>query len=54
MKIRPVGADLSYADGRTDGQTDMTKVTVTFRNFSKAPKNCKTKLFNLPKHLCSV
>jgi hypothetical protein len=24
---------------RTDGQTDMTKLTVAFRNFAKAPKN---------------
>jgi hypothetical protein len=23
---------------RTDGQTDMTKLTVAFRNFAKAPK----------------
>jgi len=26
-------------DGRTDGRTDMTKLTVTFRNFANAPKN---------------
>ena len=26
-------------DGRTDGQTDMTKLTVTFRNFAKLPNN---------------
>ena len=25
------------ADRRTDGQTDMTKLIVTFRNFPKAP-----------------
>jgi len=25
--------------GPTDGQTDMTKLTVAFRKFSKAPKN---------------
>jgi len=25
-------------NGRTDGQTDMTKVIVAFRNFAKAPK----------------
>jgi len=42
MKIRrPVGADLR-ADGRTDGRTewptDMRKVIVAFRYFSKAPK----------------
>jgi hypothetical protein len=38
------------ADGRTDRQTDLTMVIFTSRGFSKAPKNCKTKLFNLPKH----
>jgi hypothetical protein len=38
MKIRPVGAELLNADGRTDGQTDMTKLIVAFRNFSKTPK----------------
>ena len=36
MKIRPVGAELFRADGK---QADMTKLTVAFRNFSKAPKN---------------
>ena len=36
MKIRPVGAELFM---RADGQTDMTKLVVTFRNFVKAPKN---------------
>jgi len=25
--------------GRTDGQTDMTKFIVAFRNFANAPKN---------------
>jgi hypothetical protein len=39
MKIRPVGADLFHADGRTDRQTDMTKLRVAFRNFANAPKN---------------
>jgi hypothetical protein len=34
MKIRPVGAELS----RADGQTDMKKLTVAFRNFANAPK----------------
>jgi len=34
-QIRPVGAELFHADG----QTDMPKLTVTFRNFGKAPKN---------------
>ena len=35
VKIRPVGAELLH----TDGRTDMTKLTVAFRNFVKAPKN---------------
>jgi hypothetical protein len=40
MEIRPVGAELLHADGRTDrrteGQMDMTKLIVAFRNFVKA------------------
>jgi hypothetical protein len=39
MKIRPVGAELFHADGRTDGQRDITNLIVIFRNFKKAPKN---------------
>jgi len=35
MKIRLEGAELFH----TDGQTDMTKLMVTFRNSAKAPKN---------------
>jgi hypothetical protein len=38
MKIRPVGAELFHADGRTD----MTKLIVPFRNFVNAPKNVTT------------
>ena len=38
MKIRPVGAELFHAGGRTD----MTKLTVAFRNFANAPKNHTT------------
>jgi hypothetical protein len=42
MKIRPVGGELFHADERTDGrtdrQTDMTKLTVAFRSFVNAPK----------------
>jgi len=40
MKIRPVGTELFYVDGRTDRRTGMTKLGVAFRNFSKAPKAC--------------
>ena len=35
MKIRPVGAVFS----RADGQTDMSKLIVAFRNFANAPKS---------------
>jgi len=35
MQIRPVGAELFQADGRTD----MTKLTVALRNFANATKN---------------
>jgi len=38
MKIRPVGAELFHADGRADGQTDMTKLIVSFRNFANTSK----------------
>jgi hypothetical protein len=34
MKIRPVGAELLHAGGRTD----MTKRIVVFREFASAPK----------------
>ena len=43
MKIRPVGAELLHADrrkaGETEGQTDMTNLIVTFRNFAYSPKS---------------
>jgi hypothetical protein len=39
MKIRPVGAELFNADGRTDRWIDMTKLIVSFRNFANAPNN---------------
>jgi hypothetical protein len=35
IKIRPAGVELFHADG----QTDMTKLRVAFRNFANAPKN---------------
>jgi hypothetical protein len=50
MQIRPVGAELFLANGRTDGQTNkqththtnkqtnMTKLIVAFRNFENAYK----------------
>jgi len=36
MKIRLVRAELFHAGGRAD----MTKVTIAFLTFAKAPKNC--------------
>ena len=36
MKIRSVGAEFLHADG----QADMTKVTVAFRNFANAANKC--------------
>ena len=40
MKIRAVGDELFYADGRTDGQTDrLDEGNSLFRNFANAPKN---------------
>jgi len=53
MTIRPVGAEF-HADrqtnGRTDRQTDMTKLTVTFRNFANAPKMQHIKHTNVTDH----
>jgi hypothetical protein len=34
MTIRAVGGELFH----TDGQTDMSKLTIAFRNFANAPK----------------
>ena len=40
--VLPEGAKLSYADGNTDGRangkTDMTELTVAFHNFVNSPK----------------
>jgi hypothetical protein len=38
MKIRPVEVELFHADGRTDGQTDMTKIIVFFEIFRRSVK----------------
>ena len=42
VKIRSVGAELFHADGRTDRQTDMTKLIVTFRIFANTLTNGNT------------
>jgi len=36
--IRSVGTELSHAGGRTDRETDMTKLIVAFRNLANATK----------------
>jgi hypothetical protein len=36
IKIRLMEAQLFHADRLTDGQTDMTKLIVAFRNFAKS------------------
>jgi hypothetical protein len=46
MKICLVRTELFYEDRRTDGQTDMTKLVATFRNFANGPKN--QPLFSYP------
>jgi len=37
MKIGSLGARLFYTDGRTDRQTDITKLIVAFHSFANAP-----------------
>ena len=39
MEIRPVGAKSIHAEGRTEGQADVTKLMAAFRNCAKAPNN---------------
>jgi hypothetical protein len=38
IKIRPVRAEFFHVDVRTDKRTDVTKLTVAFRNCANAPK----------------
>jgi hypothetical protein len=50
MEVRRLGAELFHAGGRAEGRTDvqtyMTKFTVAFRLFSKAPKNLTSMVRN--------
>jgi hypothetical protein len=46
-------AELLYAGGRTDRQTDMTKLIVAFRNFANAHDN-ESVLRTLYVSVCSV
>jgi hypothetical protein len=49
MKFHPVEAELFHVDRRTDGrtdrQTDMTKLIITFRNFTNMPKDVFKKCY---------
>ena len=36
MQIRPVGAQMFHANRKTNRKADMKKLTVAFRNFTKA------------------
>jgi hypothetical protein len=49
MKIRQVGAELFCAGGRTD----MTELTVAFRNFANAPKANELTLYSEIIAVCS-
>jgi len=50
MKIRTVGTELFHKDrekdAETEGQADMTKIIVAFRNSTKTLKNVILKTFN--------
>jgi hypothetical protein len=48
VKIRPAGAELFQADGRTD----MTKLIVSFCSFANAPKNVRSE--GKLGHVCKV
>ena len=50
-KIRPVGAEFFHAEVGMDGQTNMTKLIVAFRNFAKAPKKVQLSINPLCKRL---
>ena len=39
MNMRPVRAEVFHVDGQADRRTEMTKLTVAFRNFANAPKS---------------
>jgi hypothetical protein len=46
LKIRPAETELFHMNGRTDGQTDMTDLILTYRNFENKPKNHLITLHN--------
>ena len=58
MKIRLVGAELFHVDGRTDrqtdGRTDVMKLIVAFRNFTKAMKTYGNVILPIVLYGCKV
>jgi len=54
MKLHPMGGELFHADGRKDRQTDMTKLIVALRSFTKAPKSTKTAGALIMADMCDV
>ena len=50
VTIRPVGADMFQADGRTD----MTSLIITFRHFEKAPKNRRPRKMQLKSSMLGI
>jgi len=54
MKIHPMGAKLFHADERKDTLTDMTKLIVALRSFTKAPKSGKTAGALIMAGMCDV
>jgi len=45
MKIPLVGAEMYHAKRQTDGETNMTKLIVTFRSFSNASEKYTSDLY---------
>jgi len=41
-----MGAELFYANRRTDGQREMTKLKMAIRNFSNVPKKSLENMIN--------
>ena len=42
-EIYSLGVELFHANGRSDGQTDLTNLRVAFRSFANASENCEMK-----------
>jgi hypothetical protein len=54
MKIRPVKAQWSHEDRRTDGRPEMTELIVAFRNFANGPKMFRAADGNGTYFLCPI